>query len=238
MNDAPSGRLRQGCHHVPLMLSASCSLLRLFYTKEDGIFTFISVSIWSTYLRAIVCCVYPSTSRSSVHISFVLTVLSHHTGTTIPQLLNSTSNNLYLTFQSDISVSAAGFHLEYTGMRRDVLSRYSSLFPAVTLFPCVHLPSFLSCFWMVEREIEQPGRMAQTQRKNYIFTFFSRICFNLVHPHSYYLGVNMFISQWAVCLRAYLLRATACQAFPWEFTQWGPNGAIDLLFCSIRCKAN
>lgn len=37
-------------------------------------------------------------------------------GTTIPQLLNSTSNNLYLNFQSDISVSAAGFHLEYTGM--------------------------------------------------------------------------------------------------------------------------
>uniref|UniRef100_A0A673CP60 CUB and Sushi multiple domains 3a n=1 Tax=Sphaeramia orbicularis TaxID=375764 RepID=A0A673CP60_9TELE len=37
-------------------------------------------------------------------------------GTTIPQLLNSTSNNLYLTFQSDISVSAAGFHLEYTGL--------------------------------------------------------------------------------------------------------------------------
>ena len=39
-------------------------------------------------------------------------------GTTIPQLLNSTSNNIYLTFQSDISVSAAGFHLEYTGMER------------------------------------------------------------------------------------------------------------------------
>jgi len=36
-------------------------------------------------------------------------------GTTIPPLLNSTSNNLYLNFQSDISVSAAGFHLEYTG---------------------------------------------------------------------------------------------------------------------------
>uniref|UniRef100_A0A803YKR6 CUB and Sushi multiple domains 3 n=1 Tax=Meleagris gallopavo TaxID=9103 RepID=A0A803YKR6_MELGA len=36
--------------------------------------------------------------------------------TTIPPLLNSTSNNLYLNFQSDISVSAAGFHLEYTGL--------------------------------------------------------------------------------------------------------------------------
>uniref|UniRef100_A0A8C5DPF9 CUB and sushi domain-containing protein 3-like n=1 Tax=Gouania willdenowi TaxID=441366 RepID=A0A8C5DPF9_GOUWI len=42
--------------------------------------------------------------------------LGSYSGTTIPQLLNSTSNNLYLTFQSDISVSAAGFHLEYTGL--------------------------------------------------------------------------------------------------------------------------
>lgn len=42
--------------------------------------------------------------------------LSVFQGTTIPQLLNSTSNNLYLSFSSDISVSAAGFHLEYTGM--------------------------------------------------------------------------------------------------------------------------
>uniref|UniRef100_A0A665U3Y9 CUB and Sushi multiple domains 3a n=1 Tax=Echeneis naucrates TaxID=173247 RepID=A0A665U3Y9_ECHNA len=42
--------------------------------------------------------------------------LGSYSGTTIPQLLNSTSNNLYVTFQSDISVSAAGFHLEYTGL--------------------------------------------------------------------------------------------------------------------------
>uniref|UniRef100_A0A8C3QXE4 CUB and Sushi multiple domains 3 n=1 Tax=Cyanoderma ruficeps TaxID=181631 RepID=A0A8C3QXE4_9PASS len=41
---------------------------------------------------------------------------SYYLGTTIPPLLNSTSNNLYLNFQSDISVSAAGFHLEYTGL--------------------------------------------------------------------------------------------------------------------------
>lgn len=41
--------------------------------------------------------------------------LSPLLGTTIPPLLNSTSNNLYLSFSSDISVSAAGFHLEYTG---------------------------------------------------------------------------------------------------------------------------
>ncbi|KAK4828015.1 LOW QUALITY PROTEIN: hypothetical protein QYF61_022792 [Mycteria americana] len=40
-------------------------------------------------------------------------------GTTIPPLLNSTSNNLYLNFQSDISVSAAGFHLEYTAIGLD-----------------------------------------------------------------------------------------------------------------------
>lgn len=42
-------------------------------------------------------------------------LLSLLSGTTIPPLLNSTSNNLYLSFSSDISVSAAGFHLEYTG---------------------------------------------------------------------------------------------------------------------------
>lgn len=34
-------------------------------------------------------------------------------GTTVPALLNSTSNQLYLHFYSDISVSAAGFHMEY-----------------------------------------------------------------------------------------------------------------------------
>lgn len=34
-------------------------------------------------------------------------------GTTAPALLNSTSNQLYLHFHTDISVVAAGFHLEY-----------------------------------------------------------------------------------------------------------------------------
>lgn len=67
--------------------------------------------------------------------SFTLSI----TGTTIPQLLNSTSNNLYLTFQSDISVSAAGFHLEYTGMRGDGLpachSSLSGLFSRIHLLP-------------------------------------------------------------------------------------------------------
>lgn len=182
--------------------------------------------------------VYPSTVVCI--FPFFLTVFSFNTGTTIPQLLNSTSNNLYLTFQSDISVSAAGFHLEYTGMRRDVLSRYLSLFFLLSL--CFRLP-----FWMVERKIELPLWMAHTRRKNLIFSFspvvfqssgFFFHCFSLVHSHSFYLGVNMLISQWAICSRAYLLRAAPCWAFPWEFKQWGPSGAIDLLFCLFRCKAN
>eukprot|EP00062_Callorhinchus_milii_P009370 gi/632953198/ref/XP_007892273.1/ PREDICTED: CUB and sushi domain-containing protein 1 [Callorhinchus milii] len=39
--------------------------------------------------------------------------LGSFSGTTVPALLNSTSNQLYLHFQSDISVAAAGYHLEY-----------------------------------------------------------------------------------------------------------------------------
>uniref|UniRef100_A0A5F8H623 CUB and Sushi multiple domains 2 n=1 Tax=Monodelphis domestica TaxID=13616 RepID=A0A5F8H623_MONDO len=42
-----------------------------------------------------------------------VTMLGSFSGTTVPALLNSTSNHLYLHFYSDISVSAAGFHLEY-----------------------------------------------------------------------------------------------------------------------------
>ncbi|XP_032436521.1 CUB and sushi domain-containing protein 2 [Xiphophorus hellerii] len=41
------------------------------------------------------------------------TLLGSFSGTTVPALLNSTSNQLYLHFFSDISVSAAGFRLEY-----------------------------------------------------------------------------------------------------------------------------
>ncbi|XP_052388948.1 CUB and sushi domain-containing protein 2-like [Carassius gibelio] len=41
------------------------------------------------------------------------TMLGSFSGTTVPALLNSTSNQLYLHFFSDISVSAAGFRLEY-----------------------------------------------------------------------------------------------------------------------------
>ncbi|XP_016369266.1 CUB and sushi domain-containing protein 2-like, partial [Sinocyclocheilus rhinocerous] len=40
-------------------------------------------------------------------------MLGSFSGTTVPALLNSTSNQLYLHFFSDISVSAAGFRLEY-----------------------------------------------------------------------------------------------------------------------------
>ncbi|XP_058522650.1 CUB and sushi domain-containing protein 1 [Ochotona princeps] len=39
--------------------------------------------------------------------------LGSFSGSTVPALLNSTSNQLYLHFQSDISVAAAGFRLEY-----------------------------------------------------------------------------------------------------------------------------
>uniref|UniRef100_A0A672SF25 CUB and sushi domain-containing protein 3-like n=1 Tax=Sinocyclocheilus grahami TaxID=75366 RepID=A0A672SF25_SINGR len=42
--------------------------------------------------------------------------LGSYSGTTIPHLLNTTSNTLFLTFQTDMSVSGAGFHLEYTGL--------------------------------------------------------------------------------------------------------------------------
>lgn len=43
----------------------------------------------------------------------------------MPALLNSTSNQLYLHFYSDISVSAAGFHLEYKSKSNAALiSRY------------------------------------------------------------------------------------------------------------------
>nr|XP_032817255.1 CUB and sushi domain-containing protein 3-like isoform X3 [Petromyzon marinus] len=42
--------------------------------------------------------------------------LGSFSGTSIPAVLNSTSNSLYLHFHSDISVSAAGFHIEYTAV--------------------------------------------------------------------------------------------------------------------------
>nr|XP_033812744.1 CUB and sushi domain-containing protein 2 [Geotrypetes seraphini] len=42
-----------------------------------------------------------------------MTMLGSFSGSTVPALLNSTSNQLYLHFYSDISVSAAGFQLHY-----------------------------------------------------------------------------------------------------------------------------
>lgn len=59
--------------------------------------------------------------------------LSMLSGTTIPPLLNSTSNNLYLSFSSDISVSAAGFHLEYTG-NIFILYTYTALSESYVLY--------------------------------------------------------------------------------------------------------
>lgn len=52
-------------------------------------------------------------NNSRAYAQIICAVFS---GITIPPLLNSTSNNLYLTFQTDMSVSGAGFHLEYAGM--------------------------------------------------------------------------------------------------------------------------
>lgn len=46
----------------------------------------------------------------------------YFSGTTAPALLNSTSNQLLLHFQSDISVVAAGFHLEYKSKKSKQLS--------------------------------------------------------------------------------------------------------------------
>lgn len=106
-------------------------------------------------------------------VSSVFCIL-YNTGTTIPQLLNSTSNNLYLTFQSDISVSAAGFHLEYTGMRRDGLSARLSLC-LLSVCLCVHLPWASSCCTGVQ-EIRRTAGLGGTvghRKKEYEGSFFS-----------------------------------------------------------------
>uniref|UniRef100_A0A8C4QEE5 CUB and Sushi multiple domains 3 n=1 Tax=Eptatretus burgeri TaxID=7764 RepID=A0A8C4QEE5_EPTBU len=42
--------------------------------------------------------------------------LGSFSGTTVPVLINSTSNQLYLHFQTDLSVAAAGFHLHYSAI--------------------------------------------------------------------------------------------------------------------------
>ncbi|MGH0144612.1 UNVERIFIED_CONTAM: hypothetical protein FKN15_003784 [Acipenser sinensis] len=55
---------------------------------------------------------YPEPYGNSLNCVWKITV-AEGAGTTAPALLNSTSNQLYLHFHSDISVAAAGFHLEY-----------------------------------------------------------------------------------------------------------------------------
>ncbi|MGH0157496.1 UNVERIFIED_CONTAM: hypothetical protein FKN15_052472 [Acipenser sinensis] len=55
---------------------------------------------------------YPDPYGNSLNCVWKITV-AEGAGTTAPALLNSTSNQLYLHFHSDISVVAAGFYLEY-----------------------------------------------------------------------------------------------------------------------------
>ncbi|KAJ7400650.1 hypothetical protein BTVI_103420 [Pitangus sulphuratus] len=77
--------------------------------------------------------------------------LGSYSGTTIPPLLNSTSNNLYLNFQSDISVSAAGFHLEYTAQCGGSMSEFSGVILSPG-FPG-NYPSSLDCTWTIKLPI-------------------------------------------------------------------------------------
>ncbi|ELK08597.1 CUB and sushi domain-containing protein 1, partial [Pteropus alecto] len=77
--------------------------------------------------------------------------LGSYSGTTIPHLLNSTSNNLYLNFQSDISVSAAGFHLEYTAQCGGAMSDFSGVILSPG-FPG-NYPSSLDCTWTIKLPI-------------------------------------------------------------------------------------
>lgn len=56
---------------------------------------------------------YVFSIQNSDQHAIVYSVTFIFPGTTVPALLNSTSNQLYLHFHSDISVAAAGFHLEY-----------------------------------------------------------------------------------------------------------------------------
>lgn len=57
-------------------------------------------------------------SREWTRLWYSAAVSASLTGTTVPALLNSSSNQLRLHFQSDISVAAAGFHLEYKSKAR------------------------------------------------------------------------------------------------------------------------
>ncbi|KAM7423965.1 hypothetical protein PAMA_000362 [Pampus argenteus] len=73
--------------------------------------------------------------------------LGSFSGTTAPALLNSTSNQLLLHFQSDISVVAAGFHLEYKTRCGGVLSEMSGVILSPG-FPG-NYPGNLDCTWQI-----------------------------------------------------------------------------------------
>ncbi|KTG40098.1 hypothetical protein cypCar_00017639, partial [Cyprinus carpio] len=77
-----------------------------------------------------------------------LRCLMHKEGTTIPPLLNTTSNNLFLTFQTDMSISGAGFHLEYTAECGGFLSDLNGVILSPG-FPG-NYPSGLDCNWTVK----------------------------------------------------------------------------------------
>lgn len=181
----------------------ACSLLNLFLLRWN-LYRHLNLYMKHGHI------VYPSTLVGTIGFFFWQfdSVFFSNTGTTIPQLLNSTSNNLYLTFQSDISVSAAGFHLEYTGMRRDALSH------CLSLLSCCHCVSM--CLSAIFPQLLLNGRVgmlvwvAQRRKMNlkcilsavvfqsclFVCLFY---CFGLVQPDSFYLVVNV--------LRIYLLFA-------------------------------
>lgn len=144
--------------------------------------------------------------------------MMYDAGTTIPQLLNSTSNNLYLTFQSDISVSAAGFHLEYTGMRSD------GILACLSFYLSVHLAVASSCCMEVPKYEGQLDWIAWLE----LSFLFSSLIFKSLHlwlcplfpvPFLYILysyiayitillssqGLNLLLSKLAVCSEAYAL---------------------------------
>ena len=62
-------------------------------------------------------------------------------GTTVPALLNSTSNQLYLHFFSDISVSAAGFRLEYKSKSEALFALHRTMYASEMASHC-HLKGF------------------------------------------------------------------------------------------------
>lgn len=79
-------------------------------------------------------------------------VLLSPTGTTVPALLNSTSNQLYLRFQSDISVAAAGFHLEYKSKAMTCVSFIAAVSPFLKGASAHQIVTFCCSKTMYENE--------------------------------------------------------------------------------------